>query len=149
VRRAEHLRDRDRRYDHGMSGGGTIEQLAGASYLRLTTFKRDGTAVPTPVWVVREGDLLVVITGPATGKAKRLRHTPRVLLAPCDMRGRVAPGTPEAEGTATLVTDPGAIDRLGDLLVRKYGLLARAMRFSARLRRTESVRIEIDLASAG
>ncbi len=128
-----------------MSGGVTMEQLAEASYLRLTTFKRDGTAVPTPVWVVRDGDLLAVITGPATGKAKRLRHTPRVLLAVCDRRGRVAPGAPEAEGTATLVADPAAIDRLGDLLVRKYGLLARAMRLSARLRRTESVRVEITL----
>jgi PPOX class probable F420-dependent enzyme len=128
-----------------MRGEPTIDELAKASYLRLTTFKRDGTAVPTPVWVVRDGERLLVITTSSTGKAKRLRHTPRVLAAVCDRRGRVAPGTPEAEGAAVVVTDPAAVDRLGDLLVRKYGLPARVMRFVAGLRGADSVRLEITL----
>jgi hypothetical protein len=129
-----------------MSAAPTADELARASYLRLTTFKRDGTPVPTPVWVVSEGPTLLVITPPTTGKVKRLRHTPRVLLAVCDWRGRVAPGTPEAEGTATVVTDPAAVHRLGALIVRKYGVLARVLHFVERRRGIEPVRLEITLA---
>jgi PPOX class probable F420-dependent enzyme len=132
----------------GVSGEPTIDELARASYLRLTTFRRDGTPVPTPVWVARDGDRLAVVTTPATGKAKRLRHTPRVLIAVCDRRGRVAPGTPEVEAAATLVDDPAAIERLAGLLVRKYGVVARAAQFLWRVRGTETVRIEIALPGA-
>jgi len=98
------------------------------------------------LWVARDGDRLAVVTAADTGKVKRLRHTPRVLVAVCDRRGRVVPGTPEAEGVATLDTDPAAIERLGDLLVRKYGVTARAMRFLWGVRGTETVRIDVALA---
>ena len=127
--------------------------LASSTYVRLTTFRRDGTPVPTPVWVVadraelggRENDLLVT-TGTGTGKAKRLRHTPRVLLAPCDARGRVAAGTEEVEAVAEVLTDPAAHERTRVLLVRKYpvggralGLARRATVALARLRRRPPV----------
>ncbi len=128
-----------------MSTAPTADELGRASYLRLTTFKRDGTPVPTPVWVASDGATLLVITPPASGKVKRLRHTPRVLLAVCDWRGRVAPGTPEAEGTATVVTDPAAVRRLGRLIERKYGLLARVWHVVERLRGVRPVRLEITL----
>jgi hypothetical protein len=73
--------------------------LAGEQYVRLTTFRRDGTPVGTPVWLVGGDGELLVITGSTTGKVKRLRHTPRVLLAACDARGRVKPGAAEHEGS--------------------------------------------------
>jgi hypothetical protein len=129
-----------------MSAGPTADELARASYLRLTTFKRDGAPVPTPVWVVSEGPTLLVITPTASGKVKRLRHTPRVLLAVCDWRGRVAPGTPEVAGTATVVTDPAAVRRVAGLIERKYGLLARVWHVVERRRGITPVRLEITLA---
>ena len=66
-----------------------VEKLARGRYLSLTTFRRDGTPVATPVWVARQGDELVVYTARSSGKVKRLRNNNRVLLAPCNMRGRV------------------------------------------------------------
>lgn len=99
-----------------------LETLGRARYARLTTFKKDGTAVPTPVWLVRDGDHLLVITGADTGKVKRLRHTPRVLLAPSDYRGRVDDGVADVEGTAELVTDGAELGRLEGLLKDRYGL---------------------------
>lgn len=64
----------------------TVEELARGTYLSLTTFRRDGTAVPPPVWLVRDGKALRVITQADSGKAKRLRNDSRVLVAPCDAR---------------------------------------------------------------
>ena len=52
---------------------------------------------------------LLVTTGAETGKAKRLRHTPRVLVAPCDARGNIAVGVEELEAVADVLTD--AVDR--------------------------------------
>jgi len=53
-----------------------LEQLSTEEFLLLTTFRRSGEAVGTPVWVVRDGSHLLVTTGQQTGKVKRIRHTP-------------------------------------------------------------------------
>ena len=66
-----------------------IENLAESKYLSLTTFRKDGTPVATPVWLVRAGDHLYVITGADSGKVKRIRANSGVELAPCDMRGTI------------------------------------------------------------
>ena len=117
----------------------TFETLAQSRYVALTTFRRDGSPVSTAVWVARDGDALVVVTGPNSGKVRRLRANPAVTVAPCDIRGRVKgeaiPGRAvvlEAEGTA----------RVRDLIVRRYGLLAR---FFARGDVSESVGLSITL----
>lgn len=121
--------------------------LAAESYVRLTTFRRDGTPVATPVWIVADGDgHLLVVSAPEAGKVKRLRHTARVLLTPCDYRGRVAPGAVEVEGNAVLFDDPVRVAQLHRLLAGKYGLLARAIQLGGRLRhRRDSAGIEITL----
>jgi PPOX class probable F420-dependent enzyme len=108
--------------------------LAGEQYVRLTTFRRDGTPVGTPVWLVGGDGELLVITGSTTGKVKRLRHTPRVLLAACDSRGRVKPGAAEHEGVGELVEDPAGAERIGRAVTRRYGLLGRVLAVVERLR---------------
>ena len=63
--------------------------VADAKYVSLTTFRRPvyaastGAPVSTPVWVVRDGDRLLVTTDASAGKVKRLRHTPAVTLRAC------------------------------------------------------------------
>ena len=98
------------------------ETLAKSHYLSLTTFRTNGTPVATPVWLARQGNDLVVVTVRSSGKAKRLRNDSRVLLAPCDMRGRV--GGDSVEGTARLQDDAETAVSI-DLVRRRYGLLAR------------------------
>jgi hypothetical protein len=107
-----------------------ILDLAGEQYVRLTTFRRDGT----PVWLVGGDGELLVITGSTTGKVKRLRHTPRVLVAACDARGRVASGAVEHDGLAELVEDPTEAERIGRAVTRRYGLLGRVLALVERLR---------------
>jgi PPOX class probable F420-dependent enzyme len=68
----------------------SVSQLANERYISLTTYKRDGTSVATPVWVVSDdGQRLLVWTGADTWKAKRLRRDGRVLVAASDARGNV------------------------------------------------------------
>ena len=68
--------------------------LGDEKYILLTTFKRDGTAVPTPVWSVPLGDHEIGFwTSSGSGKAKRLAHTDRVTVQPCDGRGKPHDGS--------------------------------------------------------
>ncbi len=79
--------------------------ISDEKYMLLTTFRRNGTPVSAPVWVVGlDGPTFGFATSSASGKAKRLAHTPRVTVQASDARGRVAPGTPVVEGTAQIVT---------------------------------------------
>jgi uncharacterized protein len=55
----------------------------------LTTDKRDGTAVATPVTMAVDGDRAFVRTWDSAWKAKRMRNNPAVLVAPSTVRGRV------------------------------------------------------------
>jgi PPOX class probable F420-dependent enzyme len=101
-----------------------IETLAKNKYLSLTTFRKDGTPVATPVWLARDGDTIVVVTEPSAGKAKRLRNSDRVLVAPCDMRGRVREDVAAVPGTAQLQGAEGTTTSMA-LIRKRYGIQAR------------------------
>jgi hypothetical protein len=93
-----------------------VADLARARYISLTTFKRDGTPVSTPVWVVSDdGIRLLVWTGAATWKVRRLQRDARVLVARSSFRGRER--GERIAGRAHVVPDPG----IDELLRRKYG----------------------------
>lgn len=104
-------------------------------YLSLTTFKRDGTAVSTPVWFAPlEDGRLAVVTDAEAGKRKRLRNDPRCTVAPCDVRGRVH-GPAEA-ATAEVVEGAEAMRPGLAALARRYGGQWWAFNLMRRLRRT-------------
>ncbi len=56
--------------------------LRGHQYLNLTTYRKSGEPVRTPVWFAQEGDTLYLFTNGETGKVKRIRNSGRVLVAP-------------------------------------------------------------------
>lgn len=96
----------------------TAEDFATAKYISLTTFRKDGTPVATPVWFAEDAGKLYVWTRSDSWKVKRLRNDPRVEVRACDMRGRVAEGAVAFEGSAELL---GELSRVRRLLIRKYG----------------------------
>ena len=57
--------------------GNPFSNLDGHSYMRLTTFRKDGTPVSVPVWFVRQGDRIYFTTHPNTWKVKRITNNPR------------------------------------------------------------------------
>jgi hypothetical protein len=63
--------------------------IIGQKYISLTTFRKSGAAVATPVWFGEEGDKFYVMTRSDMGKTKRIRNNPQVQVAPCTIRGQV------------------------------------------------------------
>jgi uncharacterized protein len=76
-------------------------QIQGQKYIRLTTFRKNGTAVPTPVWFGEANGKLYVMSRPDSGKCKRLRNNPKVQIAACTIRGKVT--GPEFDATARIL----------------------------------------------
>ncbi|WP_432981543.1 PPOX class F420-dependent oxidoreductase [Dactylosporangium sp. CA-233914] len=100
----------------------TAEQLGEEEYLLVTTFRRDGTPVPTPVWAARDGDALMVWTVGDSGKVKRIRRDGHVTVAPCNVRGKPK-GDPVSAHAEILGPEGGVAAR--ELIKRKYGLKGR------------------------
>ena len=109
-----------------------MEQLGSEKYALLTTFRKDGRAVPTPLWVMPNGDGVAFWTPDNTGKVKRIRNSGRVTITACDMRGN--PSGEAVEGVAR-IGDSADRQRIGKVLARKYGLLGRLALLGSRLRR--------------
>jgi PPOX class probable F420-dependent enzyme len=76
--------------------------VRGQRAVMLTTYRRDGRPVATPVGYGIEGSTLYFMTDPGTGKVKRLRHTPTVSLAASTLRGAVK--GPAVTGMAAEIT---------------------------------------------
>ncbi|MPY98378.1 MAG: PPOX class F420-dependent oxidoreductase [Actinophytocola sp.] len=98
-----------------------LRRLADEKYVQLTTFRRDGTPMPTPIWAVADDGELFVWTERSSGKVKRLRNNPRVEVTACDTLGKRTHGD-VVSGTARLLDDVET-DRVRKLLGRKYGVL--------------------------
>jgi PPOX class probable F420-dependent enzyme len=99
--------------------------LADARFVSLTTFRRSGERVSTPVWVGRDGEALVVLTPAGSGKVRRLRRDPRVELAPCGRFGKVEDGVVPVAGTADLREAPHEVERARATIRRHYPVESR------------------------
>ncbi|MFF5340331.1 PPOX class F420-dependent oxidoreductase [Streptomyces althioticus] len=108
------------------------DRLGAGKYLLLTSYRKNGTPVATPVWVVRDGDALGVWTAADSWKVKRIRARGDVLVGPCDMRGN--PTGDQVPATAE-ICDAGTTARYRQLIARKYGLMGRLTLLGSRLRR--------------
>ncbi|HKB25757.1 MAG TPA: PPOX class F420-dependent oxidoreductase [Methylomirabilota bacterium] len=121
----------------------TISELDRHRYMTLSTFRRSGAEVATPVWFAAAGGKLYVFTAGDSGKVKRLRHSSRARVAPSDARGRVQGAWRDA--TARLVTEPTAIQRAHAALRAKYGWQMRLTdlfsRLAGRIRRRAWIEI--------
>ncbi|MDQ0766357.1 PPOX class F420-dependent oxidoreductase [Streptomyces canus] len=109
-----------------------LERLGAGKYLLLTSFRKNGTPVATPVWVVRDGDALGVWSAADAWKVKRIRARADVLVGPCDMRGN--PTGDQIPATAE-ICDAATTARYRQLLARKYGIVGRLSLLGSRLRR--------------
>ena len=96
-----------------------IKQLNKEAYISLATFRRNGTAVETPVWFAILGGKLYVVTDGTSAKVKRIRATKRVRVAPCNFRGGVTGQW--IDGTGRILKEKGLIERAHAALCEKYG----------------------------
>ncbi len=98
---------------------GTVQEIAGCKRALLVTYRRDGTPVPTPVWAAVADGLLYVRSERSSGKLKRLRRDPRLLVAPCTVRGDPLGAPLEASARVLDQAEEHVAERALD---RRYGL---------------------------
>jgi PPOX class probable F420-dependent enzyme len=96
-------------------------EIRGQRYISLTTFRKNGAAIPVPVWFAERDDKLYVMTRSNTGKYKRIRNNPQVRVAPCTIRGKVT--GPEFSARARIL--PPADWQASKQLIRDKYWLAR------------------------
>ncbi|OBJ58592.1 PPOX class F420-dependent oxidoreductase [Mycobacterium asiaticum] len=112
----------------------TFADLAKAQYILLTTFTKDGRPKPVPIWAALDkesGDRLLVITQEKSWKVKRIRNTPRVTMAICDMRGN--PKSDAVEGTAAIL-DKSQTAAVYDAIGKRYGIIGKVFNLFSKLR---------------
>ncbi|WP_338492356.1 PPOX class F420-dependent oxidoreductase [Streptomyces sp. SJL17-4] len=95
------------------------EELRRGRYVSLTTYRKNGTGVATPVWYAVDGDELYALSRTDAWKVKRLGNDPKVEVALCDLRGNIAEGAARFAGEGRLVTGE-ELRRIRGLLSRKY-----------------------------
>jgi PPOX class probable F420-dependent enzyme len=110
-------------------------EIQGQKYISLSTFRKTGAAVPTPVWFGEKDDRLYVKTRSDSGKYKRIRNNPQVRIAPCTIRGKVT--GPEFAAMARLL--PGDDWPVAQASIEKKYWLARLPFWSKK-----NVYLEID-----
>jgi PPOX class probable F420-dependent enzyme len=123
----------------------TFADVAGSEYLLLTTFTKDGRPKPTPIWAAPAGAGLLVITPEQSWKVTRIRNTPRVTIAACDMRGK--PKGEAVDAVATIL-DKARTGEAYDAIGKRYGLLGKAFNFYSKLRGGMKNNVALELCAA-
>jgi PPOX class probable F420-dependent enzyme len=86
--------------------------ISDEKFVSSTTYRKTGTPVSTPTWIVDlDGGRVGFWTSSKSGKYKRLRNNPKIMLQPSDQRGKVKAGTAPVEGTVELATSGPAVRR--------------------------------------
>ena len=119
-----------------------LAQFANQKYLSLETYKKDGTAVPTPLWFAQEGKVFYVYSLANAWKVKRIRNNPRVRIAPCDIRGNLTGEWVDAEAR---ILDQAEADKPHRLLDKKYGWQKMIGNFMSKLRKRERTTMAIQV----
>jgi PPOX class probable F420-dependent enzyme len=127
-----------------MEDVGLDAALDNSRYTALTTFRRDGRPVTTPVWAVPLEGKLYVVTANATGKTRRVRATRRVRFAPCSVSGRRILGQ-WRDGTGSIVQDERRRAVALAALRRKYGWQLALAMLVYRLRGLYRERVVLEL----
>jgi PPOX class probable F420-dependent enzyme len=91
--------------------------IQGRKYISLTTFRKNGAGVATPVWFGEQDGNLYVMTRSDMGKTKRIRNNPQVRVAPCTIRGKV---TGAEFGATARILPPEEQARARQAINRKY-----------------------------
>ncbi|MBZ3905720.1 PPOX class F420-dependent oxidoreductase [Streptomyces brasiliscabiei] len=129
-----------------MADDTTLDALGAGKYLLVTTYRKNGTAVPTPVWVVRDGDALGVWTVADSWKVKRIRNRADILVGPCDLRGNPTGDSVPAHAE---ILDAAGAAAYRKLIARKYGITGRLTLLGSRLRRGADGTIGIRVTLTG
>lgn len=114
--------------------------LQNQQFMNLTTYRKSGVPVTTPVWFAQVGDKVYVYTQANSGKVKRVRNNGKVEVGPCTRSGKPLGPTETAAARLMSLEEGKSVDKL---LTNKYGLLKRIISFVAKLRGSTPAYLEI------
>ena len=123
----------------------TFDEIAKAKYVLLTTFTKDGKPKPTAIWAAPDGDRLLVMTEEDSWKAKRIRNTPRVTLAICDLRGN--PKSEPIEAVAR-VLDKSEAPAVVRAVSKRYGIIGWLFGIYIKMRGLDKKSVGVELKAA-
>ena len=104
----------------------SIDSLNSQKYISLETYRKNKDMVRTPVWFVISDGLIFVVTRDQTGKIKRLRHTQKVRIAQCTIKGKI---TGEWSNGIATILDEEKTKQVVKLRDKKYGFMAKIAKF--------------------
>ena len=107
-------------YCGGMTATRAYVSLGNEDFISLTTFRKTGVGVSTPVWIARDGDALIVTTPDDAGKVKRVRNNARVEMRPCTRMGKVADDAVAVTGYAQIIGGAAGMAPLERVFTKKY-----------------------------
>lgn len=119
-------------------------ELQSHQYANLTTFRKSGEAILTPIWFAQRGDKLYVLTQGQSGKVKRIRNNPQVQLAPCTMNGK--PLGPSVDAQARIMA-PDEVVVAKVALNQKYGFVKGLFDFFMALSGTDKDNVYLEIVS--
>jgi len=89
-----------------------IQQFENQEFINIESFRKDGSGKKTPVWVLKDGNVLYIQTGANSYKLKRMKHTPHVRVAPCKVDGTVIGEWVNGEAFIPLGAEERRLDQL-------------------------------------
>jgi PPOX class probable F420-dependent enzyme len=110
-----------------------LKALFPGRYLSVTSFKRDGTGVATPVWFVSDGRRLFALTDLHSAKVRRMRRNPRVVIASCRADGK--PRSEPVPARVEVLTATPELERVRRLLIERYKISYRLVMLIYRVAR--------------
>jgi PPOX class probable F420-dependent enzyme len=118
-----------------------LEPFVRQKTVLLTTYRRDGTPVGTPVNIAVDGDRAFIRTFDTAWKLKRIRNNPEVEVAPSTVRGKPTGPAIRAHARVLAGAESAYASRA---IARKYPILhGFLVPLFHRLRRNKTVHIEL------
>jgi PPOX class probable F420-dependent enzyme len=111
-----------------------LDILKGHQYMALTTTRKNGAAVTTPVWFAIKDGMIYLYTEDGSGKIKRIRHTPTVQIAPCTVNGRILGESFTGQARIINETEYAPVQAVFNA---KYGFMIRVFGLLGRLRKSK------------
>lgn len=123
----------------------TLQSFEKQQYLNIETFRKNGNGVKTPVWFVQDDEKLYIWTSAESGKAKRIRSSGNVKIAPSKADGTVVGEWIAA--AASVDESEMALQHVKTLMHKKYGLSFDLFGFLGKLQRTKYASVKVEMMS--
>jgi PPOX class probable F420-dependent enzyme len=128
-----------------MSNVASFAALDRNPYIALTTYRKNGAPVMTPVWFIQQDGKLFVWTAVASGKVKRLKNNPQVQLGPSNHSGKLLGAIQTGSAQMAKEEEYPALDKA---FKAKYGWLVKLFALLWKLQGHQHTYIEITAPGA-